>query len=185
MKRIKQINESKQLILDGFMRLLESKDYENITLSEIAEASCVVRMTLYRHFEDKEDIILFAFEQNFNKAVKMIEQKENATILDLLIFRFKTLKESPYTDVLAKHSKLNKLFQTIGKEFANSFSALFPNVEDQYFRSFLSGGVDAMTELWIQEGMKELPEKMAKRVLMIINGLNNVDLPLPQLSHTF
>lgn len=172
MKRIKQINESKQLIFEGFMRLLEYNDYEEIRISEIVKEAGVVRMTLYRHFKEKEDIIIFAFEQSFNKAIKIVEQTENSSIIDLLIFRFSTLKESPYTNILAKHNKLNKLFQTIGKEFAHHFRALLPEIDDMYNRTFLVGGIDAMTELWIQEGMKESPENMAKKVLMIFNLFN-------------
>lgn len=174
MKRIKQINESKKLIFDGFMRLLDKKNFDDISISEIAEESGVARMTLYRHFNEKEDIILFAFELNLNKAIKIMEQAEEPSLMDLLVFRFKALQDSSYTKILAKHNKLNKLFQTIGKEFVHYFSNLLPDSKDIYENTFMAGGIDAMTELWIQNGMNESPEYMAKKTLTILNMFHQI-----------
>lgn len=173
MKRVKQINESKKLIFEGFMRLLNKFDFENITMSEIANEAGVTRMTLYRHFREKEDIFLYAFEQSFEQALLLIEEKDNPEIMDLLVFRFRLLKESPYTRILSDYNKLNKLFQTVGKSFSHCFSSLIPQFEDEYVKSFIAGGIDAMTELWINQGMKESPEDMALKTLSLLNIFND------------
>lgn len=168
MKREKQVNESKQMILDGFIRLLDKQAYDEITISDIANEAGVVRMTLYRHFKEKEDILLFLFEQNLTRAIRMMEETENSSLLDLLIFRFQTLKESPYTEVLAKHKKLDKLFQTIGIEFMPYFKRIRPDIEGAYQKAFLAGGIDAMTKVWIEGGRRESPEVMAKLSIQIV-----------------
>jgi AcrR family transcriptional regulator len=177
MKRIKQINESKKMIFDGFMRLLEVKDFDEISISEIAKEACVTRMTIYRHFSEKEDIILFTFEQSFKKALDILARADKPTLERLLIFRFKALQDSPYTKILDKHNKLSKLFQTIGKEFVNHFYNIIPELEDKYEMSFIAGGIDTVTELWIRSGMKESPEDMASKVSEMLNlfGIRNVE----------
>ncbi len=169
MKRIKQINESKQMILDGFMRLLEYEKYDQITVSQIAQESGVTRMTLYRHFKEKEDIIIFAFEQNLDKALKHLDQVDNPSLQTLLEYRFKLLKESKYTSILAKQNKLNKLSQTLGKQFIHHFDSIIPEFREEYDKAFVAGGIDAMTVLWINNGMIESPEYMALKVLRVFD----------------
>ncbi len=165
MKRIKQINESKQMILDGFMRLLEYDKYDQITVSQIAQESGVTRMTLYRHFKEKEDIIIFAFEQNLEKALIHIDQVDNPSLQTLLEYRFRLLKESKYTSILGNQNKLNKLSQTLGKQFIHHFANIIPEFAEEYDKAFILGGIDATTVLWIQNGMKESSEYMASILL--------------------
>lgn len=172
MKRMKQINESKMMIFEAFMRLLKSYDFDEITISQITQEAGVARMTLYRHFSEKEDIILFAFEQSFNKVMELMAGKEDPTIQDLLHFRFKALKESPYTEILAKNNRLDKLFQSVGKKYSHHFGGVLPDMKDQFVGAFIGGGVDAMTELWIREGMIESPEAMVNRIMTLLMTLN-------------
>ncbi len=169
MKRIKQINESKELILKAFIRILEKKKFEDITISDIAKEAGVVRMTFYRHFDKKEDIIIFIFEQHVDKALNIMEKKGFNSTKDLLNFRFQTIKESPYIELILNHNELNKLFQTLGKKNIHQFKALIPDLNDIYKASFMNGGINAMTKLWIQNGMKESPEEMSTKVMKILN----------------
>ncbi len=171
MKRIRQINESKQLILEGFMKLLSKKPLDEIAISEIAREAGVTRMTVYRHFAEKEDIIIFSFEQSVRLALDTLKNKENASLIDLLEFRFRTLKDSPYTETLARQKKLNKLFQTIGVHFSHNFADLIPVVNDVYAQTFIAGGIDSVTEGWIENGMIETPEYMAIKMLHLLRSM--------------
>lgn len=63
MKRKNQVEESKNLIADAFLSLLERRSYDDITLAEIAEEAGVSRMTIHRHFKNKENIILYQTEK--------------------------------------------------------------------------------------------------------------------------
>jgi len=165
MKRLKQIKESKDMILKAFMALLEHGSYDQVSVSQIALEAGVTRMTLYRHFKEKEDILLYHFEQNLERVLDHMEESTSRAIEDLLEFRFKVLKESKYTSILAKHKKLDKLTQTIGLKFIHYFDAVLPGDMEDYSRAFITGGIDAMTILWIDRGMKESPQFMAGKVL--------------------
>lgn len=171
MKRIKQVNESKEIIYKALMDLLLEKNLEDITMTEIAKKAQVVRMTLYRHFKEKEDIILFGFDRNLSKVLDAMKKKQNPTLMDLLVLRFKILQESPYTNILAKNHKLDKLFQTIGARNIHHFSDILPKVSTPYENAFIAGGIDTLTKLWIENGMKESYKDMATEVLDIIYRL--------------
>ena len=167
MKRIKQINESKQMILDGFIRLLVYEKYDEITISQIAQEAGITRMTLYRHFKEKEDILIFHFEQSLKKVLKHLEDIERPSLQTLFAYRFKLLKESEYTNILANQDKLSKITQTVGKHFAHHFNSIIPQDIEDYDKAFIAGGIDAMTVLWIKNGMKEPPEYMASKVMKV------------------
>jgi AcrR family transcriptional regulator len=169
MKRIKQINESKELIISALVMLLTEKSYDDITISEIAKVAGVARMTVYRHFDEKEDIILTIFEKNLLKILDLMEKIDDPSLMDLLIFRFKVLKESPYTEILAKHEILKKLSQTVRKGNAHHFQELMFKPGNTRVRTFITGGIRAMTESWIKSGMKETPEYMAGEIVKILN----------------
>ncbi len=44
-------------IFEALMLLLDQKKYEDITISELAEKAGVSRMTYYRTYENKEDVM--------------------------------------------------------------------------------------------------------------------------------
>jgi AcrR family transcriptional regulator len=74
MKRIKQINESKNLILEAMYKLLLTFDLDAVTMTQIAREADVVRMTLYRHFKTKEDILLYGFELSMKKLASAMDK---------------------------------------------------------------------------------------------------------------
>ncbi len=45
-------------IFEALMLLLDQKKYEDITISELAEKAGVSRMTYYRTYENKEDVVI-------------------------------------------------------------------------------------------------------------------------------
>jgi AcrR family transcriptional regulator len=67
---------------------MQVKTYHEITIVEITEAADVARLSFYRHFNSKEDIILFKFKDIISKIVrKMSANAINAPkeILDLIL----------------------------------------------------------------------------------------------------
>ncbi|MFV0424311.1 MAG: TetR/AcrR family transcriptional regulator [Bacilli bacterium] len=51
-----QIIQTKQKILNTLALLLEKKSYDDITIGEISKLSKISRTTIYRHFENKDEI---------------------------------------------------------------------------------------------------------------------------------
>ncbi len=173
MKREKQIKESKDMIKNALFRLLEVKDLKEITMSEIAEEAGLVRMTLYRHFKEKEQIILYCFETYLQQVLIEIGNQKDPSVNDILRFRFKVLKESPYTNLLMKCNQLDKLSQRIGKKFSDNFRDIMPSIDDIYLKDFIGGGIDAITIRWVEGGMEESYVVMADKVTKILQLLSD------------
>lgn len=168
MAREKQMNESRKLIEDALIRILLYKPLDKISMTEVAKEADVVRMTLYRHFKTKEEIILSIVEGKVDKLISKMGQNSKPTMYDLLLFRFRILKNSPFTEMLYQHNYLDKLLtiirnRSIAKMYFLSISDYKPMAIE-----FIGGGIDAITVKWISNGMNEPPEYMAKTIEELI-----------------
>lgn len=167
MKRMKQIYESKELICEAFMQLLKEKEEETITLTEIAETAGVGRMTIYRHFKEKEDILLYKVQQYYN-AAKLQLQDRKLSLLDLMEFRYELIYKSPHIEHLYKMNKLQSFFDAFRTIYASDIKAVLPSSLDDFTIAFILSGMDGITNLWIQNGRNEPPKQMAQRTAQMV-----------------
>lgn len=174
MAREKQVNESKELIVQALIRLLNEKPLTSINMSEIASKADVVRMTLYRHFKSKEEIILHIVETKIDELMKQMDDPSELTMYDLLLFRFKILKGSPFTNMLYECNQLDKLLSIIRTNVMNDLH-FFSHVNyDPFLLYFFIGGINKVTEVWIAEGMQTPPDEMAKRVYDLAENMRDI-----------
>ncbi|SHI03569.1 TetR/AcrR family transcriptional regulator [Clostridium grantii] len=170
MKREQQIKASKEMILNGLLKLIKEKPIDSITMTEVSEVADITRMTLYRHFKTKEDILLYAFDKNLDKFTEEIKGKLQPTIYDIMLFRFRVLKESPYSAILVENNYMKKLFEVVRKKTLdmNKFEMSRRFIHDELTFNFIGGGIDAVTEKWIRDGMSPSYEEMAEKVCRLI-----------------
>ncbi len=168
MKRLKQIEESKNLIAEAFLRLLQKESMEMITISQIATEATVGRNTFYNHFQKKEDILLYLFDKLFNKAKEAFKHTINPSLKEFLLWRFKLMKSSPLLDVLSREEDIRLILNKFRDSHTNFFNIGLGN--DEFKKAFILGGIDAITLKWIDSGMDEPPEVMVKKVLSIIGS---------------
>ena len=174
MSRKNQINESKELITQALIRLLNEKPLTAISMTDIANEADVVRMTLYRHFKSKEEIILYIVETKIEDLMKQMGGKSELTIYNLILFRFKILRVSPFTKMLYECNQLDKLFSIIRTHVMNKLQLISHINYEPFFLDFLEGGIDKVTEIWITEGMQIPPDEMAKRVYKLVENMDKV-----------
>lgn len=174
MARKKQMNESQELITQALIRLLNEKPLTSISMTDIANEANVVRMTLYRHFKSKEEIILHIVETKIDHLMKQMDDPSEQTMYNLFLFRFRILKASPFTNMLYECNQLDKLFSIIRTYVMNKLQ-LFSHVNyDPFLLDFFIGGIDKVTEIWIVEGMQIPPDEMATRVYKLAKNMNKV-----------
>lgn len=85
-KRNMQYRRTDRAIVQGFLKLLEKKPYEKITVQEILEEALVSRNTFYLHYRDKADIaekLYHDFIQDFQIFKgRFFEEKREQTGLE-------------------------------------------------------------------------------------------------------
>jgi AcrR family transcriptional regulator len=174
MAREKQMSESKELIEKSLVSLLKKKPLDSINMTEIASNAGVSRMTLYRHFEKKEEIILSIVEKKMEKIIDEIDKSRKLTMYDMLLFRFVFLKKSPFTKKLYDNNHLEELLNLIRERSMVKLPFVSENNPSQFLMNFLRGGIDGVTAKWIEDGMIIPPKIMAKRLHKLLTGINTL-----------
>jgi len=167
MRRLKQIEESKKMISDAFILLLQDNSMDEISISQITTEAKIGRNTFYNHFQKKEDILDYLMQGLLEELQDKLNQKAHPSIKDLLLWRFALLKENPALTVFQKQNDIKQLlfrFRDSNLSIAN-----LPTQKDIYKRDFFQGGMDYVTSRWIIGGMKESPEVMVEKILSLMN----------------
>jgi AcrR family transcriptional regulator len=176
MKRQKQIDESKDMISDAFVRLLQDHDFNDLTLSQIAEGAGVNRMTLYRHFKTKERIILYCAQKTLEEQAAR-NAGEGKLPRDLIQERLEWIRKLPQLSVLMQSKQVEELleeFQVIahlsalerffGKRFDDD-----PNLFHFYF-----GGVNRIVKEWLLGECRQPAAEVTESIVSLTFSLAKV-----------
>lgn len=117
-----RVIRTKKMIIDAFVDLSKTKEYEDITIQDIADKAMINRATFYAHFKDKQDL----YEQILDVPIKAF-----ADILD-------TEKLASGNTVKLKKLEriLTKIFQVI-QENRPFFSSITDGTATIQFRQKL------------------------------------------------
>ena len=70
----RQKERSREWIAEAFYALLQKKDYDSITVSEIAQKADLSRRTFYRVFDSKQDIITYLLARIFPDYIAALKR---------------------------------------------------------------------------------------------------------------
>lgn len=145
------IKRAKEYITEAILQLLNKKKYENITITDIAEKAGVTRITFYRNFESKDDIIkqyiqnIFS-QYNWNDKLDITYQ----------VFDFFT-KNKKTIDLLYKSNLQFFLIDNILISF--NYKKDDPNII-AYSKVMVAYLVFGLCDEWYKRGMVESPEEI-------------------------
>lgn len=149
-------------ITEAFLYLLKKKEYKDISITEICKKAGVTRMSFYRNFESKEDIM----------RKKVREVTDSFLEKSAISYREDTIRE--YFIKLFTHMERQKelctalyqadLIYIVKDEFDRVFLESHKREYNDYKSFFLSGGIFNVFLFWFVNGCRESPEEMAKRL---------------------
>ena len=144
-------------ITNAFLALLKEKDLQAITISELTSKAQVGRVSFYRNYANKEDIL----KQYLLLIVKKWEDKnitENAS-MDLLL-------KSLFEHLIAYKDFYTLLYQKgFFYLFRNTFKRIMVKEHilsnpEAYAIAFVSYGIYGWIEEWLARGMQESAEEI-------------------------
>lgn len=153
-------------IAEALVLLMQQKPYSEITIGEITKKAGVNRSTYYRHFESKENIILFYFDSIMNEYLNRFRSKQNTDFREYMLTMFETF----YTHkdaLLAIHREGLSvlLFDVLMKYFNFSEIEMSAPPIQQFAASYHLGGIYNNILLWFSHAMKETPKEMTRIAL--------------------
>lgn len=171
--RIKQIEESQRMIVEGFFALIARNDYDSITMSDISSQAQVSRMTLYRHFRNKADIIKFYITHVIKQVEQNISKNESPNLATILYERNRLIYEDKKLREAFRHEILEDIFKEMIFQSRMLFNKYVPQLKNisKYKRLFAIGGINNITKEWVLNGMKETPEQITMEIMNVVSLL--------------
>lgn len=151
------VKESIEIALTELMKI---KPYAKINIKEITEKAGVSRVSFYRNFSSKEDILL--------QYIRLILSRETETeIPDKDIrFRFRRLlfhlkKHQSFFKLLEKND-LSWMIHYCATELSKNYIHKYQPAAVAYQDAYYAGGTVSVILQWMENGMKEDPDELAQ-----------------------
>lgn len=156
------------LMNEALLLLLEKKDYEFITVTEVCKKAGVNRSTFYLHYESMDDLLyetLDMINKNFHQTFdnKMLDiDKMNKNELYLITDEYLI----PYLNYIKENNKIYKLihdkpyifkkqitFELLYKELFSKILDKYnvSKVEQEYIFAYFSFGLVSIIQKWIEK----------------------------------
>lgn len=171
----RRVIRTRQSITKAFLELFQEKEFEAITINDIADRANVNRGTIYLHYVDKFDLLDQIIEEHIKELISLCKRREGEEI------QRETLQEpEPFFDYLRSHYPFflsmfsnervyvfrERLLRFIAdsllekkKEAGNT-----PEVEDELNAQFMASAFIGIVEWWVRREMPYSPEFMAGEV---------------------
>jgi len=167
--------QSKEWLLDALLQLMSEKNYNDITIKELTKRADLDRKTFYRHFNNKDELLMLPLAEAFEQYVIGVQKlPDSKTTKDILVVYFQIcLKYMDYLMLLHANDLLLNVL-TKFQEYLPILSDIFSNdtkihKRTSYETFFQVGGFWNVTRQWIIDGAKETPEEMAEIISSMIS----------------
>ncbi len=164
-KQDKRSKRTRAWLLDTLLELIETKEYSEISVTELTERSDIARQTFYRNYNTIDDILLFKMDEIRDEYMadvqKYLEIKHDPN-WDFEVRQMINLWQQNEA-LFRALQKAGLIFQALDK-FTEIFSLLHMRVQNlqeldekhKYLVYYLSGGVYMVFNKWFLNGM-DLP----------------------------
>ena len=155
-----------EYITEALLLLMRKKDYKDISITEICEKAGVTRMSFYRNFESKEDILKkWTTDVTDSFLIDSGISYKNDSTKEYFVKLFSHMKH--YQDICLALSEAG-LMHIVKDQFDRVFLEIHRNEYDDYKSYFLAGGIYNVFHLWLTKGCKESPDELADRLESIL-----------------
>ena len=179
------------LLMDqALLLLLQTKEYDFITVKEICEKAGVNRSTFYLHYESIDDLLLETLELINNKFMSTFNNQtiepDKLNKDDLFLISDKYI--IPYLNLIRENKKIYKLIHSKPllfnnkKAFNHLYKSLFEIIldkygvvdeEKEYVFTYFSSGVLAIIDKWIEKDCMDDVYKISEIIKKVIGYEGN------------
>ena len=171
---------TKKYIAESFERLLEKKSFKSITIQDIADESEISRVTFYRNFKDKYDLMNWVYQHELDKFKdSLIDERKSLTTTKILaefiylkrkyfVELFKIEGQNSFTNFLAEYSieftkkQLEFVFDKEAPENMMDSIVIYCYGCANYLKHWALGGYKKTPEEITKILTENIPEKLVK-----------------------
>lgn len=155
-------------IEQAFIQLLQNNKLQDITVSDITRRAGVSRTAFYKNYQTKEDVVNSILNKKFSYLLaKVIDfaQKNPSDNAGMFVALFTALKDD--NEFIQLCSKTDCGITLLAHTMRLMTSQLrFPTI-NSYYPYYIAGAYHNVITRWMETGMQESPEEMAKALIEI------------------
>lgn len=171
-------NMTKELFSNALKIHIKVKPINKITIQELSTECGLSRRTFYRHFQDIYDLLEWSYQTEIKNKIEPYMDFDHwqKGLLDLFDY-FYSNKETSIS--IIKYSRREYLEKFLNSILMESIKPIMeqephyinlPNDKKNFLLKFYTLSFTTLLINWIEEGMKESPEKIIDSVWKILNG---------------
>lgn len=154
-------------IAKSLLKLMEEKSFEKITITEIVNNANVSRMTFYKYYKSKQEVLSDYMYEIVNDYME--ETKARSDIGKFRDYKhichcFEFFKQySPFILTLI-HGNMQAIIINALNDYMDTY-VLSTSEYTRYELYYYAGGLCNIYMKWIESGLKETPEEIARMIV--------------------
>lgn len=185
---------TQDLMNEALISLLETKDFEYITVKDICAKAGVNRSTFYLHYESLNDLLLESstyithiFYDCFNKTINNLintNELDKYNIDDLYLLTDKYLipylsfikENKTFYKTIIKNSYVLRLNETYNSMFKNIFTPILDRFQidkdkREYILAYFINGIMAIVSVWLKNDCAKSIDEIIEIINICIKNL--------------
>jgi len=170
----KRVIKTKRGLREAFIRLLFEKGYDAISIKDIADEAEAARVTFYRHYKNKEELLIDCIDEIFDDLAKKIKQQSGGGFQQggspMVAYYQQLQTDGQIYRILSKsqagHLLMKRLIDLYANQFVAQIDARFPEqkrlVPADIVAYHMASALVGITNWWIEHDQPYSPEYMAR-----------------------
>lgn len=158
-------NLIEEAITNALLELMKTTEYDKISITDITQKAGLSRITYYRHFDSKEEILIRYFEIAKQKFQKQCDELlKNADYNQVIICLFTFFKENMAVNKTLRSAKLDHI---VLDYLSDDFVKAMPQIKDKYFAHLISGGLFNVCIRWLDSNCEDSIEEVSRPFIFL------------------
>lgn len=175
-----RIRYTKMMVKQEFLKLLNIKTLEKITVKEICERAGINRATFYKYYDNPFDLLEKLEDELLNGLQAKIDEVTTGNLYEVFKIILTDIKENEqfYRMNFAENSDTKfrkRIFEIFYGENMKTVEKKFSKLSDkekEWMYYFVAEGSNGILKRWIDGGLVEPVEEIAGFTERVIRGIN-------------
>lgn len=177
-----RMTQTKQSLVNAFIKLVNEKDFEKITVLDLTKGAQVNRATFYAHFSDKYELLDYIIGDS---ASAVIEKRTSGVVkftqnyLYQLVLAVCDFHQQP--DIQCRQSYLSlipllkeKMLTELKIYLSDSLEAIYTDTEKDLYVPIYANIIHEAGYLWASGSTAYIKEEIAKKASLFITGGHSI-----------
>lgn len=171
--------DTKKMISDTFVELLEKKPFDKITIKDIVETCGINRNTFYYYYSDIYDLLEEIFKREMTDIIKTHQGGGSWLAAFMKVAEVAYSHKKIINNICSSRSYdyfenyMYKSCKYIVVDFVQAMASGMnvPDEDIEFIASFYEYALFGMISEWFRTGMREVPEHLAGQLWLVVDNI--------------